>query len=60
MSATVSIKIIETNDTELEQDEDFIVHLSFPGEPIPGVTLDPNKTTVTIIEFDGEGMYIHA
>ena len=60
MSATVSINIIETNDTELEQDEDFIVHLSFPGEPIHGVTLDPNKTTVTIIEFDGEGMYIHA
>lgn len=52
-SVTVNITIIETNDTE--QDEHFTVHLSFPGEPIHGVTLDPNKTRVEIIEFDGAG-----
>ena len=58
-SAIVNITIIETNGTQHENDEEFIVHLSFPGELIPGVTLDPNKTTVEIVEFDGEGMYIH-
>jgi hypothetical protein len=57
-SATVNIIIIETNDTEIEQDEHFTVHLSFPGEPIPGVTLDPNKTRVEIVEFDGAGIII--
>ena len=55
-SATVNIVIL-TNDTELEQDEHFIVNLSFPGEPIRGVILDPNKTTVEIVEFDGAGRY---
>ena len=54
-SVTVNITIIETNDTEIEQDEHFTVHLSFPGEPIRGVTLSPNKTRVEIIEFDGAG-----
>ena len=58
ISATVNI-IIETNDTQREDDEEFIVHLSFPREPIPGVTLDPNKATVRIVEFDGGGTYIH-
>lgn len=59
VSVTVNIEI-RTNDTEqVEQDEYFTVHLSFSGDPIPGVTLDPNKTTVEIIEFDGEGTYNH-
>lgn len=53
-SVTVNITIIETNDTEIEQDEHFTVHLSL-GEPIRGVTLNPNKTRVEIVEFDGAG-----
>ena len=59
-SATVNIAIIETNDTEIEQDEYFTVHLSFPGERIPGVTLEPNETRVEIIEFDGAGKYMYS
>ena len=58
-SVIIHIIIIEINDTQLEKDEQFIVHLSFPGEPIPGVTLDPDKATVEIIEFDGGGTYVH-
>lgn len=56
-SAIVNITINETSSTQYENDEEFIVHLSFPGEPLSRVTLDPNKTTVEIVEFDGEGMY---
>ena len=52
---TFDIMIIKTNDTEIEQDEHFTVHLSFPGEPIRGVMLDPNVTTIEIVEFDGTG-----
>ena len=59
-SATINIAIIETNDTEIEQDEYFTVHLSFPGERIPGVTLEPNETRVEIIEFDGAGKYMYS
>ena len=52
---TVNIMIIHTNDTEIEQDEYFTVRLRFPGEPIRGVTLNPNQTTIEIVEFDGTG-----
>ena len=53
---TVNVSIIVTNDSIPEDDEQFTVSLSFPGEPIPRVTLDPDNATVTILEFDGEGM----
>ena len=58
-SAIVNITIIETSSTQYEDDEEFIVKLSFPGQPISRVTLDPNKTTVEIVEFDGDGMYTY-
>ena len=58
-SATIEI-CIETNDTHREEDEEFTVNLSFPGEPVPRVILEPDSVTVTIIEFDGEGNYTHA
>ena len=55
-SATIKIGIIETRDIQHEKDEEFIVNLSFPGESIPEVMLKPDNATVTIIEFDGEGI----
>jgi hypothetical protein len=57
-SAIVNITIIETSSTQYENDEEFIVNLSFPGEPISRVTLNPNRTIVQIVEFDGEGIHI--
>ena len=54
-AVTINVSIIVTNDSIPEDDEQFTVSLSFPGEPIPRVTLDPNNATVTILEFDGEG-----
>ena len=58
-SATIKIGIIENRTIEHEKDEEFIVNLSFPGEPIPRVILKPDRAIVTIIEFDGEGIHIH-
>ena len=55
---TVDIFIIATNETQHDVDEEFIVSLSFPGEPIPRVTLEPNNVTVAIFEINGLSMII--
>ena len=46
-NATISIDIID--DVVTESAESFVITLSFQGEPIPRVTLDPNTTTITIL-----------
>ena len=57
--ATVDIFIINaTNETQPEVDEEFIVSLSFPGENIPRVTLEPDNATVAIYEINGRSMII--
>ena len=55
---TVNISIYETNETNFEVDEEFIVSLSFPEseESIPRVTLDPDNATVAIHEINGRSM----
>ena len=53
---TVSVGIVVTNDSIAEEDEEFIASLSFFGEPIPRVILDPDNATVAIFEIIGEGM----
>ena len=55
---TVNISIYETNETNFEVDEEFVVNLSFPEseEPIHRVTLDPDKATVAIYEIYGRSM----
>ena len=53
---TVNIFLLVTNETQLEVDEEFIVSLSFPGEPITGVTLEPNNATIKIFEVNGKSM----
>ena len=58
MENTVDIFIIATNETQPEMDEEFMVSLSFPGEPIPRVTLEPDNATVTIFEINGISMII--
>lgn len=52
---TVNVSIIVTNETMLAEDEEFLVHLSFPGGPIPRVTLAPDNATIAIFEINGEG-----
>ena len=58
MEHTMNISIYETNETNLEVDEVFIVSLSFPesGEPILRVMLDPDNANVTIYEINGRSM----
>ena len=57
--APVDIVILnETNETRPEVDEVFIVSLSFPGEDIPRVTLEPDNATVAIYEINGRSMII--
>ena len=51
---TVNIFIIATNETLFEEDEEFTVNLSFPGEPIPRVELEPGNATITIFEINEE------
>ena len=41
------------NDGSYERTERFLVDLSFSGDPIPGVTLNPNSTVVVIMDDDG-------
>ena len=59
---TVNISIYETNETNYEMDEEFIVSLSFPesGESIPRVTLDPDNATVAIYEINGRSIINYA
>ena len=54
-SATTSIDVPVTiiDDTVFELTESFIVTLSFPGAPVPGVTLDPDSAQTTILDDDG-------
>ena len=58
---TVNISIIDTNETQPEVDEMFIVSLSFPesGESIPRVTLEPDNATVAIFEIEGRSMILN-
>ncbi len=53
-SVTVTfINYFIINDGNYERTESFSVDLLFPGEPIPGVILNPNSTEVMIIDDDG-------
>ena len=49
-NATITINI--TNDDINEPAESFEITLSFQGQPIPRVMLDPNTTTITILGKD--------
>ena len=53
-NATITIEIIDDDITESA--ESFEINLSFQGQPIPRVMLDPNTTTITIL---GKGNYFH-
>ena len=46
-NATITIEIIDDDITEPA--ESFEITLSFEGQPIPRVMLDPNTTTITIL-----------
>ena len=46
-NATIKINIID--DSIPEPAESFVITLSFQGEPICGVMLDLNTTTITIL-----------
>ena len=56
--STVNILIIATNETLVEEDKEFIVNLSFPGERIPRVVLEPDNATVTIFEINGQSIVV--
>ena len=47
----IPVTIIDNNVYELA--EEFNGILSFPGDPVPGVTLSPAATVVTILDDDG-------
>lgn len=51
----ISISIVATDEGLPEDDEMFTVSLSFPGEPIHGVLLEPSYATVAIFEAIGQG-----
>ena len=46
---------INTNETSHESDEDFVVTITFLGEKIPRVLLEPDMANVTIFEANGQG-----
>ena len=53
---TVNISIFNnTDETSHEMDEDFTVSISFLGEKIPRVLLEPDSANVTISEANGQG-----
>ena len=53
---TVNISLIVTNETQPEIDEEFSVSVSFPGDVIQRVTLEPEEATVAIFEVNGQSM----
>ena len=59
-STIISVTINKTTESNPEEDEEFTVNLAYPDEPILRVKLEPNITTVKIIEFDGVSKYTHS
>ena len=51
----MNVSLVVTNNSLSEDDERFMANLMFPGEPIPGVTLNPDTAIVTIYETSGQG-----
>ena len=52
------IPIYITNDTDIGMDEEFLVTISYSGEDITRVSLEPQNATVAIFEIDDRGMQI--
>ena len=52
-----TVDIVTLNETN-EVDEVFIVNLSFPGDDIPRVTLEPDNATVAICKNNGRSMIV--
>ena len=50
---TASVDIPILNDNGYEPTERFMVNLSFSGEPIPEVTLNPSSVEIVILDDDG-------
>lgn len=57
----MNVGIVVTNNSVPEEDEEFMAGLTFFGEPIPRVILDPYNATIEIFEIIGEGMkrFVH-
>ena len=51
----MNVSLVVTNDSLSEDDKSFVASLTFPGEPIPGVTLNPDIAIVTIYKTSGQG-----
>ena len=50
----VHFMVVITNDTLMEMDEYFSVHLTLISRDAMGVAIDPNETVVTIMDDDGK------
>ena len=53
VTTTIDVTVTIINDTVFELTESFSVFLSFPGDPVPRVTLAPDSAQTTIIDDDG-------
>ena len=52
-TSSIHIPVDINNDNIFELTEMFSAALSFPGDPIPRVTLLPDSTQITIFDDDG-------
>ena len=52
-TSSIDILVDINNDNVFELTEMFSAALSFPGDPIPRVTLLPDSAQITIIDDDG-------
>ena len=53
---TVKISLLVTDETDPEIDEEFIVSVSFRGDLIQRVTLEPKDALVAIFEVNGQSI----
>ena len=49
----IDVSVTLLNDSIFELTEKFSATLSFPGDPLPGVTLSPDSAQITIFDDDG-------
>ena len=52
-TSSIDIPVDINNDNVFELTEMFSAALSFPGDPIPRVTLSPDSAQITIFDDDG-------
>ena len=53
VTTNIDVPVNIIGDTIFELTESFNASLSFPGDPVPRVTLDPDSAQTTIIDDDG-------